>query len=329
MIRSIYVAAIAAAFAFTAGPVSADSFVIDLTHPIPTYKPMEGDATKPDMSQPWLDSVPHPTFEHQAVLSIGVWPTNTGYFDSGKLLVDEHHGTHLDSLAHFLNNDETMEEGGIPSADRATMAQITPGELIGPIVLIDIEDRVRRELDKNGGQPSPDTSVTDFSSDSGNVVTADDVAAVADQLEDGVWLVLNLGWARFYFDATAAWVDPGWDQSVYLNGFNHPGMNREAVDKLAEIIIAKGIRLAGVAADNLAIDDGEGNIGVGPNMDTDVWYSHTRLFQRGALLLENVANISELAAAMNGGATCNLVVGAPKHVRGTGGPSRVFAFCES
>ena len=94
-------------------------------------------------------------------------------------------------------------------------------------------------------------------------------------------------------------------------------------------IIAKGIRLAGVAADNLAIDDGEGNIGVGPNMDTDVWYSHTRLFQRGALLLENVANISELAAAMNGGATCNLVVGAPKHVRGTGGPSRVFAFCES
>ncbi len=53
------------------------------------------------------------------------------------------------------------------------------------------------------------------------------------------------------------------EKSVYLNGFNHPGMNRAAVDKLVDVMERKGITLAGVAADNLAIDTGEGNVGEG------------------------------------------------------------------
>ena len=70
-----------------------------------------------------------------------------------------------------------------------------PSAFMNPIVLIDISGRVQRELDKNGGKPSPDTSVTDFGESSGNVVTAADVEAVADQLVDGAWLVMNLvGW---------------------------------------------------------------------------------------------------------------------------------------
>jgi kynurenine formamidase len=215
----------------------------------------------------------------------------------------------------------------IKPGDRVAMHQLTPKQLIGPIVLIDIGGRVQRELDKNGGKPSPDVSVTDFSEDSGNVVTAADIEAVADKLVDGAWLVLNLGWARFYFDAAPGWQDPGWEQSTYLNGWNHPGMNRESVDKLCEILDKKGVHIAGVAADNLAIDTGEGNVGKGDKMDTDVWYTHTRLLQRGVLLLENVANLDQLAMVDNPEA-CKLVVGSPKHVRGTGGPSRVFALCD-
>jgi kynurenine formamidase len=274
------------------------------------------------MAQPWLNSKPHPSFDPQAILTISVWPTNTGYFDSGKLVVGEHHGTHLDSTAHFLNNAESMEPGGIAPADRPTMESISVVSLVGPIVLIDISGRVQAELDKNGGQPSPDTGVTDFSEASANVVTPDDIEAVADQLTEGAWLVLNLGWSHLYFDGGA-----DWEESVYLNGFNHPGMNRASVDKLVEVMKRKGIVLAGVAADNIAIDTGEGNVGEGPDMDTNVWYTHTRLFQKGVLLLENVANIGELAIAMRRGSDCTLVVGAPKHTRGTGGPSRIIALC--
>ena len=322
MLRKFVVfAAVVGVFAWTSAAHS-QGVVIDLTHPIPTFQPMEGDPIKADLARPWLNSTPHPTFDQQAILTITVWPTNTGYFDSGKLIVDEHHGTHIDALAHFLNNGGTMEPGGILPADRPTMESIPVGSLIGPVVLIDISGRVQAELDKNGGQPSQDLGVTDFSEASANVVTPDDIDAVADQLTDGAWLVLNLGWSRFYFDGGA-----DWDKSVYLNGFNHPGLNRAAVDRLVEVMASKGIVLAGVAADNLAIDTGEGNVGEGPDMNTDVWYSHTRLFQKGVLLLENVANIGELAAAIQGGASCTLIVGAPKHTRGSGGPSRVMALC--
>lgn len=315
--------AFAAALFGGVATVQAETFWIDLTHPIPTFKPMEGDPLKADLNQPWLDSRPHPTFDQQAILTISEWPTNNGYFDSGKLIIDEHHGTHLDSLNHFLNNDQTMEAGGIPVADRISAERLTAEQLIGPIVVIDISSRVQAELDKNGGKPNPDTGVTDFSDASGNVVTPDDIEAVADKLQNGTWLVLNLGWSRFYFDG-----GPDWEKSVYLNGFNHPGMNHEAVDKLTEVLAEKNIQLAGIGADNLAIDTGQGNVGEGPNMDTNVWYTHVRFLQRGILLLENMANLDELSTAINGGASCTLVVGAPKHTRGTGGPSRVMAMCE-
>jgi|TARA_Y100000031_G_C8000510_1_gene283377 hypothetical protein len=45
--------------------VLAGSFLIDLTHPIPTFKLMGADLLKPDTNQPWLDSKPIPTFGQQ------------------------------------------------------------------------------------------------------------------------------------------------------------------------------------------------------------------------------------------------------------------------
>ena len=47
---------------------------------------------------------------------------------------------------------------------------------------------------------------------------------------------------------------------------------------------------------------------------------NVRLLQRGVKFVENAANLGQLAMANPDG--CTLVVGAPKHVRGTGGPSR-------
>ena len=318
ILKGLMAGALAAVFASEA---PAETFWMDLTHPIPTFKPVEGRPTKSDVNAPWLNSRPHVAWDQQAILTIDVYATDTAYYDSGTLVLYEHHGTHLDAINHTINNEETLIDGGIPNDEREDMASLGTDDLIGPIVLIDIGPRVRAELDKNGGIPSPDVSVTDFSDGSANVVTAEDIDAVADQLKDGVWIVLNLGWAGFYLSG-----DPSFRTSPYFNSANHPGMSRAAVDRLAEIIDERGLKLGGIAADNITIDTGEGTRTGG--LVNDAWHSHTVLMQRGVLFVENLAKVDELATTMNNGARCTLVIGAPKHVRGTGGPSRVFAMCE-
>ncbi|KKK55800.1 hypothetical protein LCGC14_3070920, partial [marine sediment metagenome] len=156
--------------------VLAGSFLIDLTHPIPTFKPMGADPLKPDTSQPWLDSKPIPTFGQQTVLSISQFPTSQGHFDLGLLVLSEHHGTHMDTAGHYVNNPESMEKGGIPLNKRKLAHQLGAEDLIGRVVLIDISGRVQTELGKNGGKPNPDPQITDFKDTSANVVTADDIA---------------------------------------------------------------------------------------------------------------------------------------------------------
>jgi kynurenine formamidase len=317
--RAIAMTAFGFALVLGAGTV-ADSFMVDLTHPIPTFKPMGGDPMKPDMNQPWLDSKPIPTFGQQTVFSISQFPTNWGHFDLGLLVLSEHHGTHMDTSAHYINNSETMEKDGIPPNKRMKAHQLGAEDLVGPIVLIDISGRVNTELGKNGGKPHPDPKVTNFGENSANVVTADDIAAVADRLDDGVWLVLHLAWSDFYFQGTDFGKDP------YINGWNHPGLSQAAVDKLIEIEDQKGIRIQGIVADNIGIESGESCKGV-DNKWTNSWYTHVRGLQRGWKFVENAANLGLLAMAKS--KTCTLIVGAPKHVRGTGGPSRVIALCEN
>lgn len=317
--KAIVMAAFSIVLALGAGCVSRGSFLIDLTHPIPTFKPMGADPMKPDISQPWLDSKPIPTFGLQSVLTISKFPTNQGHFDLGLLVLSEHHGTHMDTSAHYVNNPETMEKGGIPPEKRKQAHQIGAEDLIGRVVLIDISGRVQTELAKNGGKPHPDPKVTDFKNASVNVVTADDIAAVANKLNNGVWLVLNLGWSDFYFQGADFMKDP------YINAFNHPGLSQGAVDKLIEIENKKGIRIQGIVADNIGIDSGESAKGEDDKW-TNSFYAHVRGLQRGWKFVENATNLGQLALAKPD--SCTLIVGAPKHVRGTGGPSRVLAMCE-
>ena len=298
---------------------AAESFMVDLTHPLPTFQPMDDDPMKPDLSKPWGDSRPIPTFGAQTVLAIGQFPIAAGAFDLGTLVLAEHHGTHMDTAGHFVNSPETME-GDNPTADKRRLAhQLTAEDLIGPVVLIDISGRVQTELDKNGGTPSPDRAVTDFSNASGNVVTADDIDTVADSIADGVWLVLSQGWSRFYFQGADFGKDP------YINGFNFPGLSHAAVDRLIEIEDGKGVRINGIVSDVIGVESGESSRGTGDTW-ANSWPAHVRGLQRGWKLVENANNTGALAQATPG--SCTLIVGAPKHVRGTGGPSRVLAMCD-
>ena len=145
------------------------------------------------------------------------------------------------------------------------------------------------------------------------------LASASSRATLGAWLVLNLGWSRFFFQG------PDFAKDPYINAWNHPGITPAAVDKLIEIMDDKGVKIAGIVADNIAIDSGQSSKGEDDQW-TNAFYAHVRLLQRNLLFVENAANLDLLATVRNP-KDCLLSVGAPKHVRGTGGPSRVMAIC--
>jgi kynurenine formamidase len=296
------------------------SLSIDLSHPIPTFAPDSEDPMKADLSKPYLDSTPIPTFGGQTVLSFAQFPTSDGHFSLGTIILAEHHGTHLDTPGHYVNNAKSLEGENLPADQRKHTHDLNADDLIGHAVLIDISGRVEMELAKNGGIPSSDVSVTDFSNSSPNVITADDIAGVEKKIKNGVWLVLNTGWSKFYFSG------PDFAKNPYVNGFNHPGMSKAAVDKLIEIMERKDVLIGGIIADNIGIDSGQSAVGDDDKW-TNSWYAHIRLLQRGVKFVENATNLGQLAMVKNPG-KCTIVVGAPKHIAGTGGPSRVLALCK-
>lgn len=168
--RKIAMTAFVLIAAFGVTTAMGASFTLDLTHPIPTFKPMAGDPMKPDVAQPWYDSKPIPTVGQQKVLTMSQFPTNWGHFDHGLLVLSEHHGTHMDTPAYSVNKPETMEKDGTPPDKRPKAHQLGAEDLVGLVLLIDISGRVRSELTKNGGKPHPDIGVTDFSEKSVNVI---------------------------------------------------------------------------------------------------------------------------------------------------------------
>ena len=92
--------------------VHAHKFYLDLTHPSPTFQPLDGDMNKPDMSKPHGDSDPRgiPSFGPQTVFMINPkFDTGQGYFYSGRSATSEHHGTHIDAHVHYVNNEDTIE----------------------------------------------------------------------------------------------------------------------------------------------------------------------------------------------------------------------------
>lgn len=105
----------------------------------------------------------------------------------------------------------------------------------------------------------------------------------------------------------------GWSPKVDTDGFrnfdgtaqHYPGFHVEAVKMLMEETGAMSI-----AADTLSLDHG---------MSAD-FASHYAWLPTGRFGIECLANLDKVPAA---GAT--LVIGAPKHKGGTGGPARIFA----
>ena len=131
-------------------------------------------------------------------------------------------------------------------------------------------------------------------------VTPDDLKAwteVNGEIPDGACVVMLSGWGEF--------VDTEKFRNVRGEGMHFPGFHPEAAQMLLDDTNA-----AGIAVDTLSLDHG-------PSAD---FATHYAWLPAGRWGIECIANLERLPAA---GAT--LVVGAPKHRGGSGGPARVIA----
>lgn len=210
-----------------------------------------------------------------------------------------------------MNNDVSA------NSDKRSLEEYTLRDIIGPVVYIDISARVTKELAKNDGKPSPNPGVTNFGEATGATVLASDIEQVADKIVDPAWIVVYSGWDKNYVG------NPPKDPFLhpYINGLNYPGFGKAAVKKLIEIENRKGIRINGIAMDNLSIDSGESGRGSdGKNPFGDDWYAHQFGLTRGWKLLENVSGTGQLAGD-NG--RCSLIAGAIRLTSATGASARI------
>ncbi len=132
-------------------------------------------------------------------------------------------------------------------------------------------------------------------------VTPDDLEAwISDNgdIPDRACVAMNSGWA----DKVGT---DGFRNADGDGGLHFPGFHVEATQMLLEQTSA-----AALAVDTLSLDHG-------PSGD---FATHYAWLPSGRYGIENIAGLDQVPAA---GAT--LVVGAPKHKGGTGGPARIFA----
>lgn len=289
----------------------------DLSHPIPMFREVKGKGMlAPDLKQPFKNSKPVASFGFEGVRRVKPhFKTKTGHFTWGYFSLDEHYSTHIDSTNHYQNNKTSLK--GKP--DNRTVDQYSVQELFGPVVYIDVSARVTAELAKNGGRPSPDRKKVNFD----NMVTVADIDKVKDQITNGVWIVINTGWSKFFEGAPPKnpFLHP------YVNGLNYPGLNKPEVERLIAIEEEKGVKIAGIIVDNLSVDSGQSGRGPDGNPFGTGWYVHQMGLQRGWKLVENATNLGALASYQPG--QCAIFIGAPKVVSATGAPARILAMCRN
>lgn len=138
-------------------------------------------------------------------------------------------------------------------------------------------------------------------SDADTQVTPEDIKAwiaANGDIPDKACIAMHSGWAQYVNDDKFRNVDAEGKQ-------HYPGFHVDAVQMLLEETGAVGI-----ASDTLSLDHG---------MSAD-FASHYAWLPTNRWGIENIANLDKLPSS---GTT--LVVGAPKHRGGTGGPCRIFA----
>lgn len=304
-----------------------DLVLYDLSHTVPLFAPLNGDSTTSDINAPIKGSEP----VAGSGTKMGVRdkkpdiPMENGVIGWGYVHLDEHYSTHIDSTDHHRTTNKALVT--VEHPDERSVDEFSVKELVGPIVYIDISERVNAELAKNGGTPSPDVRVTNFDDDSGNNVSAQDIDRVKDQITDGAFIVINVAWDRFYTWPSRS--SNNWEHP-YSNSLNYPGLTPDAVDRLLEIEKEKGIHIGGFVANNIGVESGQslrGDKVDRANIRTEGFgmYLHAVGLPRGWKIVENAANLDPLGR--HGAGECLLVIGALKLVGASGSPARLIAMC--
>jgi kynurenine formamidase len=202
---------------------------------------LRGRARVMDLTHEFRAGFPVYTGDEPARRALFTIPSNGFY--AQEWTFGEHSGTHIDAPGHFT-------EGGRFSG------QLSPSELVLPIVVIDVAGRARRD---------PDT-----------VVTPDDLRRFErrhGRIPHGALVAMSSGWdAKVDDDAAFKGTDPS-------GTYHFPGFGEEAADFLLE-----ERQVTAIGVDTLSLDHG-------PSTTFGV---HVRWLGADRYGLENLANLRDL-----------------------------------
>ncbi len=209
--------------------------------------PTTADASPPakhrfqDLTHVLTEGFPVFTFDPPARETIVTIPD--GGFYAQRWTLAEHSGTHMDAPGHFI-------EGG------RLAPEITPQELIVPIVVVDIAERAASD---------PDT-----------VVTVDDLTAFErrhGRIPRGALVCMDSGWAAKVGDPLA-----------YKGGPAFPDYHFPGFDLDAAMWLAERRDVTGIGVDTLSIDPG----------DSTTFPVHVEFLATDRYGLENVNSLDKI-----------------------------------
>jgi kynurenine formamidase len=183
--------------------------------------PARAAAGRPDRSHRRLQDLTHvfaagsPVFVADPPRREPLFNIDDHGFYSQKWTFGEHSGTHMDAPGHFV-------KGGRLSPD------ITPQELIVPLVVVDITARAARD---------PDTAVT-----------VDDLRRFErghGRIPEGALVCMDSGWAAKFGDPAA-----------YKGGAAYPGYHFPGFSADAAMWLAERRDVTGIGVDTLSLDPG-------------------------------------------------------------------------
>jgi kynurenine formamidase len=194
-----------------------------------------------DLTHVFTEGFPVFTFDPPAREELVNIPT--GGFYSQQWTFGEHSGTHMDAPGHFVIGGRFSPE-------------ITPQELLVPIVVIDISDRAARDHDA--------------------AVTVDDLRRFErrhGRIPDGALVCMDSGWAKKIGDPLA------FKGGAAFPNYHFPGFGLEAALWLVE-----RRDVTGIGVDTLSLDPG----------NSSTFPVHVNVLKTDRYGLENLANLDQI-----------------------------------
>jgi kynurenine formamidase len=200
------------------------------------------------------------------------------YYAQGNYAAAEHGGTHIDAPIHFAEGKKTVD-------------QLTPNDLIGPAVKVDVSEKTANDRDYL-------ISVADI----------ENWEKANGRIPDGTIVLLQTGFAKYWPDKKQyLGTDQHGDEAA--KDLHFPGLDPDAAKWLVENRKIKAIGL-----DTASIDYGQ----------SSEFKSHVVLMTNNVPAFENLADLDQLPAKGF------QIVALPMKIKsGSGAPLRIVAFVNS